>query len=165
MITNERQYRITKARAERFERSVAEIDGETEQFDPLLRKAMGESLESLLHDLRHELRDYEELRAGRIDLIEVESLASLPEALVRARIASGATQKELARRLGLKEQQIQRYEANRYDGASLRRLQQVADALGVQSRGCLVLPKREVHDGDSSRGASPAQMPAGSGDQ
>ena len=33
----------------------------------------------------------------------------LPIELIRARIAKGLTQKDLARKLGLKEQQIQRY--------------------------------------------------------
>ncbi|MDQ3702081.1 MAG: helix-turn-helix transcriptional regulator, partial [Chloroflexota bacterium] len=50
------------------------------------------------------------------------------------------SQKELARRLGLKEQQIQRYEARRYAGASLERVQAVADALGVQIHERVLLP-------------------------
>jgi transcriptional regulator with XRE-family HTH domain len=40
----------------------------------------------------------------------------------------------LAQRLGLKKQQVQRYEATRYAGVSLERVQQVADALGVKIR-------------------------------
>ena len=35
---------------------------------------------------------------------------------------------------------MQRYEATRYAGASLARLQAVADALGVRTRGQVVLP-------------------------
>jgi hypothetical protein len=38
----------------------------------------------------------------------------------------------LAERLGLKEQQIQRYEATNYASASLSRVQQVARALGLR---------------------------------
>jgi len=67
-------------------------------------------------------------------------LADLPEALIRARIAAGLTQKELAARLGLKEQQIQRYEATRYAGVSLDRVQAVAEALGVKIRERVILP-------------------------
>jgi len=44
-----------------------------------------------------------------VSVLELESLAELPEALIRARIAVGLTQKGLAGRLGLKEQQVQRY--------------------------------------------------------
>src|SRR6185437_7224408 len=47
-------------------------------------------------------------------------------------IARGLTQKELARKLGLKEQQIQRYEADRYSTISLTNFQRVASVLGVQ---------------------------------
>jgi len=64
----------------------------------------------------------------------------LPEALVRARKAAGLTQKELGRRLGLKEQQIQRYESTRYAGANLTRVQAVVDALGVRIHERVILP-------------------------
>ena len=56
----------------------------------------------------------------------------LPDILIRARIARGMSQKELADFLGLKEQQIQRYEAERYRSASLDRLIEIADALSVR---------------------------------
>lgn len=52
-------------------------------------------------------------------------------ALIVARIGSGLTQKELARKLGVKEQQIQRYEADRYRTISLSNFQKVANTLGV----------------------------------
>ena len=53
---------------------------------------------------------------------------------------AGLTQKELARRLGLKEQQIQRYEATRYAGASLTRIQAVVEALGVRIHERVIMP-------------------------
>jgi HTH-type transcriptional regulator/antitoxin HigA len=53
---------------------------------------------------------------------------------VKARIVRNWTQKELAERLGLPEQQIQRYEATLYKGMALERLQEVADALRVGVR-------------------------------
>jgi transcriptional regulator with XRE-family HTH domain len=42
------------------------------------------------------------------------------------------TQKELADRLGLAEQQIQRWEATNYAGVGVERMQHVADALGAR---------------------------------
>ncbi len=53
----------------------------------------------------------------------------LPESLVDERKKLGLTQKELAERLGIKEQQIQRYEATRYQSASLKRIVEVAEAM------------------------------------
>jgi len=78
-----------------------------------------------------------------VTTLDVESLTALPEALIRARIAAGLTQKELAVRLGLKEQQVQRYESTRYHGVSLERTQAVVDALGVRIREHLTLPTDE----------------------
>lgn len=56
-------------------------------------------------------------------------LENLPEMLIEERVRLGLTQKQLADKMGLKEQQIQRYESSRYQSASLRRLQEVAKAL------------------------------------
>ncbi|WP_429933578.1 helix-turn-helix domain-containing protein [Agrobacterium vitis] len=52
--------------------------------------------------------------------------------LIVARIAKGYSQKDLARRLGVKEQQVQRYEADRYSSISLKNYTRVAALLGVQ---------------------------------
>ena len=65
---------------------------------------------------------------------------SLGKRLRRMRTERGLTQKELATRLGLKEQQIQRYEATRYAGVSLERVQAVAEALGVKIHERVILP-------------------------
>ena len=139
MITNERQYRITKAEAERFKQALSQSDAQTADLHPLLREARREGLESQLQELRDQLTEYETLRSGQVEILEFDSLEQLPAALIRARIASGLTQKGLAKRLGIKEQQIQRYEATHYAGASLRRIQEVADALGVRIHERVVL--------------------------
>lgn len=44
----------------------------------------------------------------------------------------GPTSEELGERLEVKEQQIQRWEANLYSGVGVERLQEVADALGME---------------------------------
>jgi len=140
VITNERQYRTTKAEADRFAAAVEHSDEENAGAHPLLQDAMKASLESQLHDLRQELADYEALRTGEVDVVELHSLSQLPEMLIRARIATRLTQKQLAERLGLKEQQIQRYEATRYAAANLERIQAVAEALGVRIQERILLP-------------------------
>jgi transcriptional regulator with XRE-family HTH domain len=143
MIKNERQYRITKAEAERFQHTLSELDAksaETNGVHPLLRKAERDALASQLEDLENQLRDYEELQSGRQAVLEVNSLAELPRALVQARIAANMSQKELAERLGMKEQQVQRYEATDYSGASLARLQEVCEAIGLNIREDVFMP-------------------------
>ncbi len=78
------------------------------------------------------MNHYEKLRDGHITSREITSLHELPTALIEARIAARLTQRQLAKRIGVAEQQIQRWEANDYSGVNLTRLQEIADALGIQ---------------------------------
>ncbi|MGH9836854.1 MAG: helix-turn-helix transcriptional regulator, partial [Blastocatellia bacterium] len=95
---------------------------------PRLIKAEKEGIASQLATLRRELREYERLRAGRVR-VSLREVEQLPKKLVRARIASGLTQEALAQKLGLKRQQIQRYEATEYASASLATIRQIAQAI------------------------------------
>jgi transcriptional regulator with XRE-family HTH domain/Zn-dependent peptidase ImmA (M78 family) len=143
MISNERQYRITKAEAERFRQALAVMDaqqGVRDDIHPRLVQAERDALQSQLDDLLGEMAEYEALRAGGVSIITVESFDQLAEGLIKARIASRLSQKALAERLGLKEQQIQRYEAERYASASFQRLQEIAAAIGVTIREEILLP-------------------------
>ncbi|MGH3013996.1 MAG: helix-turn-helix domain-containing protein [Gaiellaceae bacterium] len=134
MITNERQYRITKSEARKFEQAIAAARGRepSSDVDPRMHQAMIESLESELAVLREQLERYEALKAGKVKSRKARSLRELPIVLIEGRIAAGLTQRELAKRLGMPEQQIQRYEATLYAGVSLQRLQEVADTLGLE---------------------------------
>ncbi len=132
MIKNERQYRITKAQAARFRRAIVDTRSRHNQgVHPVLRTAQIAALRSQLQDLKAELREYEVLRSGRRTISRLPLFADLPHTLIRARIASGLTQLGLARKLGIKAQQIQRYEATDYRSASLQRLAKVARALDL----------------------------------
>ena len=135
MIKNERQYGVTKTQADKFAQALAELRQHPPgEGHPLLRKAEEEALSSQLADLHAELAEYEALRSGKQKHLPVTSFDDLPRTLIQARIAAGLSQKELARRLGLKEQQIQRYEATDYASARLSRLRAVMQALGVELR-------------------------------
>ncbi len=143
MIKNERQYRITKARAEEFERALAESSAKqaTTAEGKLWLKVQNEALGDQLDELREQIKQYEELRTGGPGAVEVSSFEDIPRALVRARIAAGLTQKDLAERLRVKEQQIQRYEATDYSGASLDRVREILDALSVRLAKGVLLPR------------------------
>ena len=133
MITNERQYRITKGWLERFAGARASVD-EQSHLPARAQQAFRDQYDGQIEELRQEMADYESLRRGEITVLELDSLGELPEALIRARAASRLSQEALATRLGLKKQQVQRYEATRYAGVSLERIQAVAEALGVTIR-------------------------------
>jgi transcriptional regulator with XRE-family HTH domain/dephospho-CoA kinase len=145
MIKNERQYRITKAQADKFEATIAglQVAPENKRIHPKLQKAQIDGLRSQLADLRRELEEYEALRSGRRKVLELNSFEDLPRALIQARIASGMSQEELAKRLGLKAQQIQRYEATDYGAASLARVSDIAKAVGLQVKEDVLLPGGE----------------------
>ena len=134
MIKNERQYKITKSQIATFETALDELAAR-DGANTRLRKLEADALRSQLDELRDEVKQFEQLRSGGLKQIQIDSLDELPRALVKARIAGGLSQKELAERLGLKEQQIQRYEATDYGSASLTRLKEIAKALCVNIAG------------------------------
>ena len=136
MIKNERQYRITRAQAKRFERSLEVLlqsNEEEEDLHPLIAKAREDAIRSQLSDLRSELREYEALKAGDFELDQLSVVSGLPAMLIKARIARGMSQRDLADRIGLKEQQIQRYEATDYASVSLSRIREVVNGLDVSN--------------------------------
>ena len=134
MIKNQRQYGVTKTQAIKLEEALTRQSqpSAARKVHPLLRKAQTDALRSQLADLRSEIKQYETLRTGKRTKLSVTSIDDLSSALIRGRIARGLTQKELAERLGLKEQQIQRYEATNYTTASLARVCEVAKSLGLK---------------------------------
>lgn len=145
MIKNERQYRITKAQLERLHAQLGAVDSlPRADLHPLILKAQRDALVSQTDELRAEIAEYEALQRGRSKVLEVSSFEQLPDALVGARIAAGLTQRDLARKLGLKEQQVQRYEATAYETASFQRLKEVVAALGVRVREEVFLADADV---------------------
>ncbi len=135
MIKNERQYRITRAQADKFAQalqSASKRGASAPEMHPLLLKAHEDALRSQLEDLRTEIAEYEALISGKERVPEVQSLDQLPQTLIQARLANGLSQRDLAEKLGMKEQQIQRYEATEYASASLTRVLEVARSLGVK---------------------------------
>ena len=151
MITNERQYRITKAQASRFREAIKEFNELAliaDGIDPVIANAQREGLESQLDELETAIARFDALRSGRVRQLEAECLAEIGKKLIEARIVRGLSQKELAEKLGLKQQQIQRYEQESFRAASLSRLVEFTDALGASVKVRLVLANG---DGDGSR--------------
>jgi DNA-binding XRE family transcriptional regulator len=137
IIQNQRQYNITKGWLAGFEKSLIAHDARDPRdlppnIDPGMPKLMHDAIVSEIESLREQIDHYEKLRDGHITSREITSLHELPTALIEARIAAKLTQRQLAKRIGVAEQQIQRWEAHKYAGVNLDRLQNIADALGVR---------------------------------
>ncbi|MDH5548197.1 MAG: XRE family transcriptional regulator [Gammaproteobacteria bacterium] len=130
MIYNERQYKITAKQIEKLQTVLEEYDQHA--TPDWLAIAQKDALKSQITDLNAQLVEYNLIKEGKIRYSECSDLSNLPRVLIQARIGKGLSQKELADKLGMTAQQIQRYEASEYMGASLARLIEVSHILEVK---------------------------------
>ena len=132
MIKNELQYKLTRTSMEGFETRLNWLRANPEtrsDIDPIISRAEEDALESMIEELQEELRVYERTKSGEVDVKPLFAVDRIAGALISARIARGLTQRQLANLVGLKEQQIQRYEAKDYANVDLSRVQEIARVL------------------------------------
>lgn len=147
MIKNEKEYRSTRKALAGYEASLAAFDVLkliASGVDPLIARSQKASYERQAKELREQLVAYETRRRGGDGPIEVEGLADLGRALVEARISAGLTQRELANVAGVQEQQVQKYEKELYESASLRRVTQMGQAIGVRFAATISVESEKV---------------------
>jgi HTH-type transcriptional regulator/antitoxin HigA len=82
--------------------------------------------------LSRALELYERARAGDFEDLLSAWRTDPGTVLIIARIARGMSQADLAETLGVREQQIQRYEAERYRSISVQNYRRIAATLGVE---------------------------------
>ena len=140
MILNERQYKVTKAQIVRLENALAASRGLRVKMPSRAYKAMSAGIRSQIQELREQLKEYE--RMTKATTLRLDSVESLPEVLIRGRVARGYTQKDLAEKLHIKPQQIQRYEATGYRTASLKRIVEIMNALELDLQARIPLEPR-----------------------
>ncbi|MDE2133246.1 MAG: ImmA/IrrE family metallo-endopeptidase [Alphaproteobacteria bacterium] len=134
-ILNHRDYRSAKTLMAQISRALGP-DGVIEDIASCLpadvAAARQQTLKTELQRLQADIAAYEKLRGqennGEAE-IDVDDLGLLP---IIGRITRRLSQRELAERLDIKEQQVQRYESERYAGISLARYQKTLDALGIE---------------------------------
>lgn len=135
IIANDRQARDTASAIEQISAALSSDQALKSIVEGLPREVIASVRRSLLtekEELAALLAAYNEAKAGRPEQLR-ERIGSDPGGLlVVARVARGWSQKELARRLFIPEQQVQRYEAERYRSISLGNLIRVARTLGAK---------------------------------
>lgn len=132
MITNEVQHRATKTLLEQFEEAAANLERDAgPERRTKLQQLEIDAVRSQADHLRADIHEYQRLRDGDVVVFEGANLGDLASILIKARIARGWTQRQLADRLGVAEQQVQRYESTAYRSTSLARLCDIVDALGI----------------------------------
>lgn len=146
MIFSDRQYTVSKTQLEKL-RIAAERAGSDSSKHPRMLEIELNAFKSQIEDVEREIAEYELLKSGAYTFAESFSLADLPNVLIQARIARGLSQTDLAERLNMKPQQVQRYEATSYTSASLARLIEIAAILEVKVSQSFV---KDDSTGDSS---------------
>ena len=144
MIANQRQYRATKAQVRRLKGVLVSVRKTSTKMPQEIYAAMISGIKSQIAEMEAQVREYEALPTATG--IPLESVDKMPEVLIKARIARGFTQKDLAVRVGIKPQQIQAYESSGYRSASWTRVTKILRALDIDLRERILLkPVRARH--------------------
>ena len=136
IILNEKELREARTRIEAFNNALAteaSIQRVMDGLPPEVVKQVTTTMRSERDELANAIEAYETAKdTGNAVPLEGRADKDPGLTLIVARIAKGFSQRDLAWRLGLKEQQIQRYEADRYSSISMRNYGRVAALLGVK---------------------------------
>jgi HTH-type transcriptional regulator/antitoxin HigA len=135
IILNEREARRTRATLARIDEVLSpESVLESAKFGlaPEVAAMHRKAVVSSRNTLSAMLNTYERIRSGEYGDVASKWEAEPGIVLIVARLARALSQAELGEKLGMREQQIQRYESERYRSISLQNFRRVAVALGVQ---------------------------------
>jgi HTH-type transcriptional regulator/antitoxin HigA len=135
VILNEREAREARSTVAEYETALSSatiFEPIVAGLPPLVINRFRKALRANRDDINSLLEAYESAKNGNYSELKRHAGNDPGLSLIVGRIARGLTQKELARKLGLKEQQIQRYEADRYSTISIANFQRVASVLGIQ---------------------------------
>jgi transcriptional regulator with XRE-family HTH domain/Zn-dependent peptidase ImmA (M78 family) len=152
MIATEHQFKTTSRKLNQLKLSLEALQRAKED-DGVFGRARLLSLTETVAELEEELREYTELKAGLVPELAVESLADLPRALIKGRVARGFSQSDLASHLGVRPQQVQRWEAEEYASIAFTTLTRIADALRLDIRHRVPLDDRPSPDPKTLRRA------------
>jgi hypothetical protein len=133
MIKNEKQYKISKKLVKEFNQEIERIYNDANKH-PLRKEMLITSLEVARNDIEKEILVYETLKKDKKNTLKERLIAELPSILTEYKIISGLTQKEFAQKLGVKEQQLQRYEANNFKSVTFKNLLRFFELVGLEIR-------------------------------
>jgi HTH-type transcriptional regulator / antitoxin HipB len=129
MIQNEHQYKVTRGEIDKLQQVIDKLL-EQQNIPPSQLAGMQNSFQTQIDRMQMEIQAYDDLKAGKVE-ITMGAIEDLPKVLIQKRISLGMTQKELAAKLGIKEQMVQRYEASGYESIGFQRLAEVWNALST----------------------------------
>lgn len=130
MITNEKQYKITKKKLQVLYEEIDRITAGREEL-PAKDQLVLVSMQVFQDQLEKEILAYDLLKTKSPADLEERKIDDLPTLLIEYKILSGLTQKGFAQKIGMKEQQLQRYEAENFDSISFKNLLKILHAVGL----------------------------------
>ncbi|MEP6465721.1 MAG: helix-turn-helix domain-containing protein [Parafilimonas sp.] len=120
MIKNEKQYSVSKKTLNDVIEKINKTKAESNQN--IKHKIFLDSIQDFKEDIEKEISEYEQLKSSKPTILKERSLSNLPDVIIEYKIANHLTHKEFAKILGLKEQQLQRYEAELFKTVSFQNL-------------------------------------------
>ena len=93
-------------------------------------------IKSKISELKNQIKEYEKIQNTKTINYSLENLHSV---LIKARVAKGWTHKQLAKKLNIDAQQIQRYEKSNYSSISLERAIDIFKAMDINLKGRITL--------------------------
>jgi DNA-binding Xre family transcriptional regulator len=131
MIKNEKQYKISKKLLNDINENIASLKKDTTQH-PLKIKLLLASALNMQKEVEQDILLYETLKTNKVAILKERLFSDLPSLLIEFKIKSGLTQKEFATQLGIKEQQLQRYEADNFKSVTFKNLLRFLEAIGLE---------------------------------
>lgn len=137
MIKNEKQYNVTQKKFFEFKHAL-DIMQEHFKDKPEEFELRAQFIHAEMDKLGEDIDEYEQLKDRRKAFISIPDLSHIAELLIKGRILKGWTHSELAEKLNMKEQQVQRYESTDYETASLARIIQIFKVLELDVKTCKI---------------------------
>lgn len=135
MIINDHQAEITKQKIEELTQALQKLESEKEITEPAKYTLGHDAFESVIEELKEEVRMYNSLKSGEFTHAHLKSLEDIPKVLIAARISQKVSYEELAKILYMADdgaRRIEEFEHKEYENASWIDIVEVAMALKVK---------------------------------
>lgn len=135
MIKNDLQLKLSKSSLKKFQETLTNYDQTISDDDPLwVIEVHKTTIVGEIERLKNDIDEYERIKSGLEPPPSLDVITEIPYMLIKKRIALGWTHEDLARRLGVRAQQVQNDEATDYESASLSRLIRTAQVMQTARR-------------------------------
>ncbi len=132
MIKNQKQAGFTKSKLVELKIAKESLESSKTLYDPIEYGLSENAIIGLIEDLEDQILTYDALVGGNFHSLKPKNIEDIPNILIAARLSQKISQKELADIMGIKEQQVQRYEASDFESAAWIRIVEFATALNLQ---------------------------------